>query len=222
MESPPNLAVFTTNGPDQKIPRATTFPTTMATQMAFQQCTASDPNLHQSYMGNRKDISGAGTPESSSTTNSLQTNLNYPPPQQQQVLPDLTAMMFPSTDPFAYPNQPMIELDNIQQKREPVDDVIGDQPQNLFMIGGDVNNPGPYDNLEGQLFGPLPPYLLQSQANENLRAAPGYLDLSGLNGFTNPALDVAGLHSGLTPNGGAMNFDEIFNNIEWNDYRQGA
>lgn len=236
IESSPDLGVFSNNSPDQKLPRATTFPTTLGTGY---QSTASDPNLHQSYMGSRNEISSAGgTPESSSTTNSLQaSNANYQAPprqpqqQRQQVIPDLTAMMFPSTDPFAYPNHAMMEFDNIQQKREVVDDMMdGGSIQTMFMMGGtannDMSNTALYDNLEGQLFGPLPAYLLQTPTtNDNLRSAPENLDFTNLNGFSNPGLDI----SGLTPNGsgavigGGMNFDEIFGNEGWGgEFRQGT
>jgi len=218
MESSPDLSMLSNAGADMKLPRATTFPT-MATQLGYQ-AAASDSNIHQSYVSSQNDISGAGTPDSSSTTNSLQANQNYQLPQQQ-VIPDLNAMMFPSTDPFAYPNQPMMEFDSLQQKRE-VDNVMGNQAQNIFMMNNNGNDVNTYDHLEGQLFGPLPPYLLQAQANENLRSAPGHSDVSGLNGYANPSLDMNGLHNNLASNGGGMNFDEIFGNDGWNDFRQGT
>jgi hypothetical protein len=75
-------------------------------------------------------------------------------------LPDLGAMMFPSGDPFAYPNQPMTEFDNIKQ--ENIGSMKSSRAPPMFLSNG-TSGPGIYDDLEGQLFGPLPPYLLQGQ-----------------------------------------------------------
>jgi len=122
-------------------------------------------------------------------------------------LPDLTRMMFPSNDPFAYPNQPMMELDNIQQDQKAQNPFMS--PQNMYMSNG---NNGPYDNLEGQLFGPLPPYLTQGQAEVNI----GNMNVDGMGvGINQPQLDM---NVGITPTT-QMNFDDIFSgtNEDWNN-----
>ena len=115
-------------------------------------------------------------------------------------------MMFPSNDPFAYPNQPMMELDNMQQDQKAQNPFMS--PQNMYMSNG---NNGPYDNLEGQLFGPLPPYLTQGQTDMNM----GNLDVGGMGvGINQPQLDM---NTGITPTT-QMNFDDIFggHNEDWN------
>ena len=104
--------------------------------------------------------------------------------------------MFPSADPFAYPNQPMMEFDNIKQ--ENISSSILNSPQsNNF-----ANGPGIYDDLEGQLFGPIPPYLMQGQANFDMG---GQMDI-GISGLNPQEMNF---QTGITPNG-EMNFDGIF------------
>ena len=71
---------------------------------------------------------------------------------QNNYVPDLSSMMFPSADPFAYPNQPMTALEN-QQSIKQEDSV----DPNTF---GSSNSSGtPYDNLS---YGSLP-YMTQNQ-----------------------------------------------------------
>lgn len=105
--------------------------------------------------------SDAGTPSSSKTTEAA-----YIPQHsnaQRQALtqsPDniykFDAMMFSSGDPFAYPNQPLVEAQPPQMPPPP--------PQ------ADASNfyltPGLYGGIEGQLTGPLPPYLMQHPAGQ--------------------------------------------------------
>ncbi|KAI2470615.1 hypothetical protein F4781DRAFT_421198 [Annulohypoxylon bovei var. microspora] len=70
----------------------------------------------------------------------------------------LDAVMFPSDDPLAYPNQPQVDFGTHQTN------VAGASP-------GDLSHHDPsqfyipnfYEGIEGQLMGPLPPYLMQSQ-----------------------------------------------------------
>lgn len=75
---------------------------------------------------------------------------------QNNHVPDLSSMMFPSADPFAYPNQPMTMLENQQSmKQEHSTD------HNMF---NPTNTSGaPYHNLG---YGSLPytlPYVMQNQ-----------------------------------------------------------
>ena len=66
--------------------------------------------------------------------------------------PDLSSMMFPSTDPFAYPNQPMTTLENQRSiKQESSVDPNTFSPPN--------SSGAPYNNLD---YGSLP-YMMQSQ-----------------------------------------------------------
>jgi len=84
---------------------------------------------------------------------------------------DLSAMMFPSADPFAYPIQPMTTLENRHpqfsaslspnvKSESPFPGILGREGggQSVFERAG-----GGYDMSGVQLYGPLPPYLMQGQ-----------------------------------------------------------
>ncbi|RDL40450.1 uncharacterized protein BP5553_00429 [Venustampulla echinocandica] len=211
-------------GPSMGLPgRATTFPMAAPSQNAnkptspfepnqFQMNTISNPSLRQSYLDlmSPADLSTTGTPDSGSTSNSIQQPL-YPlqQPYVGNSVPDLSAMMFPSTDPFAYPpNQPMMELDNV--KHENLGNFDNSQNQGMFMPSN-TSAPGVYDDLEGQLFGPLPPYLIQGQPNFDFQ---GQTDLGGgmMSGLNPPNMNY---NPGLAQNGD-MNF-VLSDNDEWNN-----
>ena len=195
------------------IARATTFPHPTPArpqtllkrpfdQQRLQSNTLSNPNLRQNFqeLMSPSEISASGTPDSSSTSNSIpQQPYDMQSFASTTALPDLSAMMFPSADPFAYPVQPMMEFDNIKQE----DTGNISQPNYLS------NGPGLYDDLEGQLFGPIPPYLMQGQPN---------FDISQMDvGMSELAPQEVGYHTGITPNV-EMNFDGIFSGEgdEWN------
>ncbi|KAI1769169.1 hypothetical protein GGR53DRAFT_517382 [Hypoxylon sp. FL1150] len=70
----------------------------------------------------------------------------------------LDAVMFPSDDPLAYPNQPLVDFGTHQPgipSASPGE--ISHDPSQFYMHNF-------YEGIEGQLMGPLPPYLMQSQA----------------------------------------------------------
>lgn len=186
------------------IARATTFPAPTPIQTInpsrgsfdenrLQTNTLSNPSLRQSFqeLASPSDMSATRTPDSSSTGNSIQQQYNLQQFGGNNALPDLSAMMFPSADPFAYPNQPMMEFDNIKQENP------GMSQPNYLSSGPGI----PYDDLEGQLFGPIPPYLMQGQPNFDV----SQMD-TGMPGL-NP-LEI-NYHTGVTPNGD-VNFDAIF------------
>lgn len=54
----------------------------------------------------------------------------------------------------------MTEIENIKQ--ENIADVQN-SPATTMFPSNDTTGPGIYDDLEGQLFGPIPPYLIQGQ-----------------------------------------------------------
>lgn len=200
---------------------ATTFPAPLSTGTATRQSHSFDnpryPNsalldqhARRSFqeLVSPTDVSGTGTPDSSGTGNSVQSQVNFLQPfGSNNEVPDLGAMMFPSADPFAYPNQPLMEFDNHQQKMQVTGNML-DEPSisNMFYNNGS-GVPTAYDSLEGQLFGPLPPYLMQNQPNADMMQ----MEMNGMP-RTNPSV-----HSGLNPYA-AMRFDEIFmeDNDEWN------
>ncbi|RWA03679.1 hypothetical protein EKO27_g11427 [Xylaria grammica] len=75
----------------------------------------------------------------------------------------LDAMMFPSDDPLAYPNQSRADFDihgSSLPHANPAD-VLQHDPSSYYV-------PQLYDGIEGQLLGPLPPYLMHSQGGPGL------------------------------------------------------
>jgi len=199
------------------LPRATTFPVPAPIQTAnlqrssmdgnrFQTHTLSNPNLRQSFHELMSPaLSSTGTPDSSTATNSLQQSpFQQQPFHMNNTIPDLNAIMFPSADPFAYPNQPLMEFDHVKQENVGIGN--GPQGQRMYLSNGS-NGPGLYDDLEGQLFGPLPPYLMQGQPNYDLQ---GQLDPSGsmMSGLNAQEMIYP---PGVTTNGEMTgNFDGIF------------
>lgn len=146
--------------------RATTFPVARSIydgSSRFRINTVSNPNLRQNFSEviSPTDLSFTNTPTSTNTDPSLQ-QLEFNMPQSlgsNNGFPDLSAMMFPSGDPFAYPNQPMTEFDNIKQENS---GAVHSLAAPTFLQNGTAGS-GIYDDLEGQLFGPIPPYLMQGQ-----------------------------------------------------------
>ncbi|KAF2114551.1 fungal-specific transcription factor domain-containing protein [Lophiotrema nucula] len=144
-----------------------------------------------------------------------QTGLNVP-------LSDVSAMMFPSTDPFAYPhnNQPMTNFENSHnlQGFEPkgASPVVSSLP---FVSGIDVKphpatfspvpigprpQPQPRGDNDVQLFGPMPMYLMQGAqlaGAQGPRAFPPQQHPHGM--------QMAG------GEGGNMNFEDLFSGEEW-------
>jgi len=65
----------------------------------------------------------------------------------------LDAIMFSSGDPFAYPNQPMMDASSYHRAGSHAGGSQGADAQ-FYMPSG------VYDDIEGQLLGPIPPYLV--------------------------------------------------------------
>ncbi|KAK6601632.1 fungal specific transcription factor [Botrytis cinerea] len=191
--------------------------------------TASNPNLRQGFQDlvSPSDLSTAGTPESTaSTTHSIpqygvqnQFNAN-------NSIPYLTGLMFPSTDPFAYPNQPMMEFDAQVMKQE--NDVDDTRTQQMYMGGGGGagTGNGMFDDLEGQIFGPLPPYMMQAQHGFDMSGAGsgsgnvgvGGGSMGGMMHGTNANTNTSGAGgTGFNPQNlvynTGMNLDGIFDNV---------
>jgi hypothetical protein len=138
------------------------------------------------------------------------TGLNVP-------LSDFNAMMFPSTDPFAYPNQPMTTFENThpQSFKPDTSHTVANLPfqvSNLDM----KQHPAPFSpagmgvphghrrptDSDVQLFGPMPMYLMhgaqqQGQGSYQPRPAPSDLQMV------------------TTPDTGAMSFDDLIGGEEW-------
>ncbi len=93
--------------------------------------------------------SASGTPSSGAWS--------MPGPQHHSTadLPDFNAMMFPSADPLAYPNQPM----TLFERQDPDAFTLNlFDPSNTTPANAPSNEP-----IDAQLFGPMPPYLMQGQ-----------------------------------------------------------
>jgi len=138
-------------------------------------------------------------------------------------LPDLSAMMFPSADPFAYPNQPMITLENRHYKQEnpPFIPPNAQNNRTFFPSGSPPNPSTPYDSLEVQPFGPLPPYIMQGHhPSMGLSSMGGRMNVSGRGGDGLMGMNSEGVGGGWAQQqertGGTpgMNFEEIFGE-EW-------
>ncbi|KAH8156648.1 hypothetical protein CIB48_g11596 [Xylaria polymorpha] len=73
------------------------------------------------------------------------------------------AMMFPSDDPLAYPNQPRADfgVPGPGLHHGSPGDMLQHDPSSYYV-------PHIYDGIEGQLLGPLPPYLMQSQGDPGI------------------------------------------------------
>lgn len=133
-------------------------------------------------------------------------------------LSDVNAMMFPSADPFAYPNQPMTTFENNHPQDFGVKIETSPTIANLpFQVpGNDLKShaagfspggmgvpigPRRAHDSDVQLFGPMPMYLMHGAQQQGQRQfAP-----------PNPqAMQMAG-----TPEAGNMNFDDLFGGEEW-------
>ncbi|KAF2744844.1 hypothetical protein M011DRAFT_448672 [Sporormia fimetaria CBS 119925] len=140
--------------------------------------------------------------------NYMGANLNVP-------LSDVNAMMFPSTDPFAYPNQPMTTFENSrpQDFREEASPSVEAMP---FGASSDAahNNGGfatgvmptmgprrPADN-DVELVGPMPMYLMQGAQQQGPRRFP-------------PRTTPHNPHLVNTPETGAFSFDDLMGGEEW-------
>lgn len=108
---------------------------------------------------------------------------------------ELDAVMFPSDDPLAYPNQPQVDFGPHHSGISNVSpgDISRHDPSQYYM-------PDFYEGIEGQLMGPLPPYLLQSQGQPGFNfPVEMYSDpmLQQLHSIENPASQPqAQFHSG--------------------------
>ncbi|KAI0875064.1 hypothetical protein GGS24DRAFT_308758 [Hypoxylon argillaceum] len=80
-----------------------------------------------------------------------------------QQLHRLDAIMFPSSDPLAYPHQPRADFGIHGPGLHPADpgEVLQHDPSSYYV-------PQLYDGIEGQLLAPLPPYLMQSQGDPGI------------------------------------------------------
>ncbi|KAL1297122.1 hypothetical protein AAFC00_004700 [Neodothiora populina] len=164
----------------------------------------------------------------------------------QTNLPDLSAMMFPSAEPFNYPNQPLTTFENNQfSKNQHNFNAFGTSDPSVMPSGHVTTSES--DNLEAQFF-TLPPYMLplaqqqqhrQQQQQAQQQRQPGWdvgmpPQVGAMRQFTGaPNLDAGILGnndgwSGTQQQGSArntgfpgVNLNEIFGGEEWNGVLMG-
>jgi len=227
------------------ISRASTFPKA-PTNATWERNPAPFPvdtlrrSSHEPYTPST-DKTGVMTPDSASSSS----NLPFAQPQQGYGIPqgygagggglqDLSAMMFPSADPFAYPNQPMTTLENHHSQfgnpspshpprpnPHPINTNPSIKSEHSFSSApSDPHHPhnpniynntpstsgAPYDMSVVQLYGPLPPYLMQGQH-------PG-MGMPGMGGVEMMMGEEWEGRTGLTPGVGTAGMEELFGE-EW-------
>ncbi|KAJ3519019.1 hypothetical protein NM208_g14297 [Fusarium decemcellulare] len=140
-----------------------------------------------------------GTPEStSSTATSAQRNpYTGQPLSVHNPVNKLDSLMFPSEDPFAYPNQPMMELGFPSKTDHPVSMSDQNQDMQLFLTGT-------FDDVESQLFGQPPPYMMHQQGQPMMNMSSQMYNPSGMMGMPagqpmmqrRPASQTHAIHQG--------------------------
>ena len=172
------------------------------------------------YTPSSSDNTGSKTPESISSggvtfSTAGPPNFGFQPTFGGSGLPDLSAMMFPSTDPFAYPTQPMTFLENRQTTKR--DNSYSPRSvNNAQMYGTTANNSStPYDSLEVQSFGPFPPYLMMGQQAVGMEAMGSPMGMDGAEASGN-MMSMSGEDAGWaqeqarTGGNPGVNLEEIF------------
>lgn len=111
--------------------------------------------------------------ETSSTHGGMQPSLSQaqnfprmstPGMASNSTLYKLDAVMFPTGDPFAYPNQqPLMDFPAQSPQGPHPGDHGGDTPGGLHGDSMQFYIPTLYDDIEGQLLGPIPSYMPQHQ-----------------------------------------------------------
>lgn len=136
-------------------------------------------------------------------------------------LTNLSAVMFPSDNPFVYPNQPMTTLEqnyafNAQPSRnEQVQAMPTTSGQGEYHPQGTGGGPVSQDeHMDVHLLGPLPPYLSQGHTNASYNTNQWQQNLPPTTGaeMWNQQARSHGLPG--------MNLDDIFAGEEWHNEEQ--
>ena len=215
------------NEPVNQAQRAGAFPMRLQTvQTRHPSMPFDSPNGHSGIVGEpgfrrslheldlTTDASSIGTPESTGSM-PLSQQFVFQQPFGENGLPDMNNMMFPTGDPFAYPEQPMTTFENEQCSRGSMDGFVDpDQKSGLF-IPNDIGG-APYDSLEAQLFGPLPPYLMSGQhPSLGISEQMETIGSTNLTMKPNPQLSYGQPPRGVSTTG--MNLNDIFGSDDWNN-----
>lgn len=155
---------------DPRVPpmRTASFDTARIQQRGGQSYVASFPDVLPVDMSPLADGS-----ETSSTPGGVQPSLSQaqtfapmstPVIASNSTLYKLDAMMFPTDDPFAYPNQqPLMDFPAHSPQAPPSGSHGGDTPGGQQGDSMQFYIPTLYDDIEGQLLGPIPSYMPQHQ-----------------------------------------------------------
>jgi hypothetical protein len=138
------------------------------------------------------DVSARDTPESTSTATSSQRHpYTGQPLSMHNPVNKLDSLMFPSEDPFAYPNQPMMELGFPGKSEAPSSVSEASPDMQLFLTGT-------FDDVESTLFGQQPPpYMMHQQAQPMMSMSSQMYDpsLMGLHSSNHSIVSSASTHS---------------------------
>ncbi|KAI5457834.1 hypothetical protein BGZ63DRAFT_364201 [Mariannaea sp. PMI_226] len=137
------------------------------------------------------DMQAQDTPDSTSTATSSQRHpYTGQPLGVHNPVNKLDSLMFPSEDPFAYPNQPMMEL-GYPGKTDP--------PSSVSPTGADMQLflTGTFDDVESSLFGQPPPYMMHQQVQPMMNMESHVYDpsLMGLHSSNQSMASSASTHS---------------------------
>ncbi|KAF5023348.1 hypothetical protein F66182_4586 [Fusarium sp. NRRL 66182] len=119
----------------------------------------------------------------------------------------LDSLMFPSEDPFAYPNQPMMELGYPNKTDQPTSMGDSTQDMQLFLTGT-------FDDVESQIFGQPPPYMMHQQGQPMMGATGHPMPLK-LNNYkrmappTSPPKPVYGDQRPQAREGGSISYEFV-------------
>ncbi|KAG6040003.1 hypothetical protein E4U41_001725 [Claviceps citrina] len=115
------------------------------------------------------DVSSRATPESNSTGSGTHRHMFPSQPLAHVVhnpVNKLDSLMFPSEDPFAYPNQPMMEL-GFQPKADAPGIEMAAPNASFFFTGS-------FEEMGDQILGQPPPYITQQQQQHMSMAGAMY------------------------------------------------
>ncbi|KAG6014239.1 hypothetical protein E4U43_006772, partial [Claviceps pusilla] len=115
------------------------------------------------------DLSSRATPDSNSTGSSTHRHIFPSQPLAHAVhnpVNKLDSLMFPSEDPFAYPNQPMMEL-GFQPKADASGIAMAAPNASFFFTGS-------FEEMGDQILGQPPPYITQQQQQHMSLASTMY------------------------------------------------
>lgn len=86
---------------------------------------------------------------------------------------DLSAMMFPSADPFAYPNPPMLTLEQNYPPGAQRNPFVASMPEAYMPASNSkAQSVSTDDHIDVQLFGPLPPHMAHQQFGQGPHQVP--------------------------------------------------